>query len=265
MVDINITLELLKPSLLYDNKTVLTTITNYGYILYTLNMLKSLKQFNNLDKKVLIICIDTKSDTILKKQGYNTICINNNNLEKISGWNKKGYDEICYIKLVTIYKILELEFNVLLIDGDIVFLKNPLNDIFSWSNNNSNNCYVQNDSQVDSNTQNMCTGYLFIKSSNMMKILYDCISSSGIQKYKQCALDNNDQSYFNKFIRPFCKYSGLSLNNYPNGLYFYNNPQIKETCTLVHFNWVHGHNKLLKIKEYNMWLLSEDEEETLTI
>jgi len=59
--------------------------------------------------------------------------------------------------------------------------------------------------------------------------------------------------------------NALPLNNYPNGKYFYDNPQIKETCILVHFNWVQGHQKLLKIKEHNMWLLTENEEESLII
>lgn len=264
MINISINDKQLEKSVI-NNKTILTTITNYGYILYTLNMLKSLKRFNGLDKKVLIVCMDNKSDSILKKLGYNTLCINNNTLQHFTPWNTKGYDEICYIKLVTIYKLLELEYNVLLIDGDIVFLRNPLDDIHSWSNDKSGDVWVQNDSQVNSNTLNMCTGYIYIKASTTTKMLYDCISSQGILKYKQCALDNNDQSYFNKFIRPYCIMNPLELEKYPNGKYFYNNPHLKETCILVHFNWVHGHQKLLKIKEHKMWLLTEDEEETLNI
>ena len=39
--------------ILKNENTIITTLTNYGYLLYTLNMLKSLKQFN-IDKKVFI-------------------------------------------------------------------------------------------------------------------------------------------------------------------------------------------------------------------
>jgi hypothetical protein len=49
-----ITLEDLAACLLEDTKTVITTLTNYGYLLYTLNMLKSLKPFG-LYKKVFIV------------------------------------------------------------------------------------------------------------------------------------------------------------------------------------------------------------------
>ncbi len=263
MSDINLLTEQLQHNVLDDNKTILITITNYGYILYTLNMLKSLKQYD-VDKKVLVICIDTKSYNIFKKIGYNTICINDNTLQKFTPWNTKGYDKICYIKLATIHKILSLHYNIVLIDGDIVFLRNPLNDILYWSKNDSIDIWIQTDKQIDNDT-NMCTGYMFVKSHTITTELFDCISIKGQNKYKQCALDNNDQTYFNKFIKPYCKIKGLSLELYPNGNYFYNNSKIKETCTLVHFNWVHGHEKLLKIKEYNLWLLTENEEDTFQI
>ena len=70
-MSIQITLQDITPCLLEDNNSVITTVTNYGYLLYTLNMLKSLKPFN-LDKKILVVCIDKKGANILRKLGYNT-------------------------------------------------------------------------------------------------------------------------------------------------------------------------------------------------
>ena len=55
-MSINIKVDDLNQCLLEDGKTIITTITNYGYLLYTLNMLKSLKQFN-LDRKIFIVCM----------------------------------------------------------------------------------------------------------------------------------------------------------------------------------------------------------------
>ena len=77
--------------------TVIATLTNHGYLLYTLNMLKSLRPFG-LDKQILIVTIDTKSYNILKRMGYNTVCIHKDtdNLGKFHPWNTKGYDKICY-------------------------------------------------------------------------------------------------------------------------------------------------------------------------
>jgi hypothetical protein len=93
--------------------------------------------------------------------------------------------------------------------------------------------------------------------------LYDCVSEQGKKKYLECAFDNNDQSYFNKFVKPKCKFQSISLMKYPNGLVFYNQPARKEMAVLIHFNWVHGHLKMAKMKEHKMWLLTPEEEEQI--
>ena len=197
----NLTIEDIDECLLDDGKTIITSLTNYGYLLYTLNMLKSLKPFG-LDKKVLVVCIDKKGATILKRMGYNVFCVDDNELSKFSPWNTKGYDKICYLKLELIYRILSLNKNVLLIDGDITFLKDPLPDIKWWIQEEYVNVHIQNDSLENTNKNNMCTGYMLIKSNEKMIDLYGCVSERGRQKYLECAFDNNDQSYFNKFVKP---------------------------------------------------------------
>lgn len=261
-MSIQITEADLAPCLLEDGKTVITTMTNYGYILYTLNMLKSLKPFG-LDKKILVVSIDQKGANILKRLGYNVYCIDDKELGRFSPWNTKGYDKICFLKLELIYSILSLNKNIVLTDGDIVFLKNPLEDIKLWSKDSKINVHIQNDSTDDNNLKNMCTGYMLIKTSKEMIKLYDCVSEEGKKKYLECAFDNNDQSYFNKFVKPHCKFQALTLRKYPNGNVFYEDMTIKDTAILVHFNWVHGHIKMAKIKEYKMWLLTPEEEEEI--
>ena len=91
-MSISLTAEHLLPCLI--NQTVMTTITNRGYLLYTLNMLKSLEPFG-LDKKVLLVCLDTKAADILRKRGYQVYCVEENEFGKFCPWNTKGYDRIC--------------------------------------------------------------------------------------------------------------------------------------------------------------------------
>jgi hypothetical protein len=249
--------------ILEDGKTIMTTVTNSGYLLYTMNMLKSLAQYG-IDKKILVVCIDKKANAVLSGLGYNTFCIDDKELGKFCPWNSKGYDKICYLKLVLIYRILTLNKNVLLVDGDIVFLKNPLDDIIKWSNDKIFDVWIQNDAQENRNTKNMCTGYLYIKTNERLIELYDCVSDLGQRKYMTCALDNNDQSYFNKFVKPACMMEPLQLELYPNGKFFYDNTsKTLETAVLVHFNWVQGHLKMAKMKEHKMWLLTPEEEEVV--
>ena len=88
-MSLHITLNDIQPCLI--GNTVLTTLTNHGYLLYTLNMLKSLRPYG-MDKKILIIAVDPKSHIILKNMGYYTICINES-LNKFYPWNSEGYDK----------------------------------------------------------------------------------------------------------------------------------------------------------------------------
>jgi hypothetical protein len=261
-MSIQLNLDNLDPCLLEDGKTVITTVTNYGYLLYTLNMLKSLKPYG-LDKKILVVCIDVTGANILRKLGYNVFCIDDNQLGRFSPWNTKGYDKICYLKLELIDRILSLGKNVLLVDGDLVFLRDPLSDIKWWLEEKHIDVHIQNDSLENHNTKNLCTGYMLIKSNTKMINLYDCVSEVGKKKYLECAFDNNDQSYFNKFVKPNCTFQALTLMKYPNGQAFYNTPSRKDTAVLIHFNWVHGHIKMAKMKEYKMWLLTPEEEEQI--
>lgn len=237
----------------------MVTVTNYGYRLYTLNVLKSLAPFG-LDKKVLVICMDQRSHCLFDERGYRTLCMDQS-LSAFCAWNTKGYDIICYLKLEVLYRILSASYHVVLVDGDIVFLTNPLPDIESWEQNTNSDVWIQNDAQHDRDTSNLCTGYLFIRSHPGMITLYDCLSKEGREQYARCAFDNNDQSYFNRYVKPHCRVQALPLENYPNGRVWYDKADtLRNTATLVHFNWVHGHMKMAKMKEHKLWLLTDDEE-----
>jgi hypothetical protein len=123
---------------------------------------------------------------------------------------------------------------------------------------------IDYDSLDNLNKTNMCTGYMLIKTNPKMIKLYDCVSEIGKKKYMDCAMDNNDQTYFNTFVKPFCTYKALPLEKYPNGKMFYeNSAQLKDSEVLVHFNWVQGHLKMAKMKEHKMWLLTAEEEEQI--
>jgi hypothetical protein len=260
---IPLTLQDIKPYLVEDGTTVITTVTNYGYLFYTLNMLKSLAPFG-LDKKVFIVCMDTKAAKTLQRFGYSAFCIEDNTLGSFCPWNTKGYDKICYFKLVLIYRILSHHKHALLVDGDIVFQKDPMEDIREWWKNTIYDVWIQNDAQENRTTANMCTGYMFIKTSDRLIELYDCVSEKGQKKYEKCAFDNNDQSYFNEFIKPGCMMCPLPLEKYPNGkMYYEHTEKVKVTAVIVHFNWVEGHMKMAKMKQHKMWLLTEEEEEEI--
>jgi hypothetical protein len=90
---------------------------------------------------------------------------------------------------------------------------------------------------------------------------YDCVSQEGQERYKRCAMDNNDQTYFNRYVKPVCRMYALPLEEYPNGnVYLKRKREIDAQCVLVHFNWLKGHHKLVTMKQHRMWLLAPEEE-----
>lgn len=258
---VQLTDEFLQAYVLEDRRTLMATLTNSGYLMYTLNMLKSLSPFG-LDKKMLLVCVDEKAAQTLRRLGYTAVLsMEENGHSGFFAWNTKGYDRVCYFKLVLIYEMIAKGYHLLLVDGDIVFRRDPLPDLRAWSVDSVYDVWCQNDSPHDHNTRNMCTGYMLIKTSDRMKELYDCFTTAGQAKYKSCAFDNNDQTYFNRYVKPAIMLSSLKLENYPNGRYYYDNrPQ---DPVLVHFNWVQGHLKMAKMKEHRMWLLTEEEESAI--
>jgi hypothetical protein len=277
--------EELHPLLLEDGQTVLTTLTNSGYLLYTLNLLKSLRPYG-LDKKMLVVCMDAAAATRLQRLGYQACSVEEKesedreeleeskeskeskgkeerqNLSRFCPWNTKGYDEICYTKLRVIHRLLTMDKNVLLVDGDVVFCKNPVEDWTTWwSVPPTYDVYVQNDSERDEDVTNLCTGYMWIRSTEKTKEVYDCESERGQERYRTCAFDNNDQTYFNRYVKPACRVQVLPLNRYPNGaVYQKKKSAISGQFVLVHFNWLKGHFKLVVMKQNGMWLLTPEEE-----
>ena len=258
-MSLSISLDDIRPCLLDDNKSVIITLTNYGYMLYTRNMLKSLQPYG-LDKKVFIVCMDEKSANEFLSQGYHVYCMNAKNFEDFIPYNAKGYAHICYFKLVMMYQILLLSINLLYIDGDIVFLKSPLQDLLSWQSNTENEIWIQNDGIANNDTSNMCAGFVFIRSTENTISLYNCMTDTAKIRYKECVAHNNDQTYFNIYIKPYCKMIALPLEYYPNGNIFYVfSEQLSATAIMVHFNWIVGHVKIEKMIKYKLWLLTEEE------
>lgn len=255
-----------------DGKTVMVTLTNSGYLLYTLNMLKSLEAVAGKETAQCVwnVCMDPVSVTVLRHAGYHALLLQELDatvedtaatLGKFCPWNTKGYDRICYYKLKTIYELLRQGRNVLLMDGDIVFLKDPRVDMREWWMDSEYEVWCQNDAEGDYQTRNMCTGYMYIRSNPRMIALYDCVSELGLAKYQQCAFDNNDQTYFNRYVKPACRMRALPLALYPNGGYFYADPvNRRKNAILIHFNWVKGHEKMAKMKQHRAWMLTEEDE-----
>ena len=218
------------------------TLTNTGYIDYTLNCLESLKRIN-MRKRLEIYCIG--------KEGYNKLQLNNvsSNLiddEEHSDFIKfknPKWANITYYKFEIIYpNLLKYEY-VCFTDGDIVYENNCIFD-YLLNNIEDNDMLIQTE---DIDNTELCSGFMFIKSNNLTLELFN---PENIKKLINNP-DWNDQLYINE-IRDKIKYKVLPLELFPTGNYYYNNSD-NINPYMIHFNWVVGHQKKQKMISYNKW------------
>jgi hypothetical protein len=238
---------------LINNNTIYFTVTNQGYLEYTINMLKSLNRFN-IDRKLLVVCLDSISNDYFKSNGYFTHFIDLN-LTTFSEFGTDGFAKCCYIKIFLIYKFLEMGYNVFYTDGDIFYTKNPLDELLLL-NNESGDMWIQNDTMDDSNTSWVCAGFMYVRSNENTKRYFNIDIPEFPERYNQFTKHTCDQHYLNIYIKPYLDVKIFPLNKFPNGNYFYNSSdRIIETMVMIHFNWIVGHEKKDRMKKYNMWLV----------
>jgi hypothetical protein len=110
-----------------------------------------------------------------------------------------------------------------------------------------NDIVIQNDTLDDKDHTNLCSGFMFIKSSEKTIDLFD---PKKVEKYAKPGW--GDQKYINKIISNL-KYKVLPLQLFPNGMYYYNNTKLNPM--MIHFNWLRGHEKKEKMITHKKWYI----------
>jgi hypothetical protein len=99
------------------------TLTNTGYIDYTLNCLESLKRIN-MHKLLEVYCIGKDGYGKLQLNDISCNLIDNEEISNFETFRTGNWSNITYYKFVIIYeKLLKSEF-VCFTDGDIVYENN---------------------------------------------------------------------------------------------------------------------------------------------
>lgn len=250
---INLDIKYINEGLIEDNKTIFFTITNEGYLDYTRNMLESLKKFN-CNNQVLIVCLDTFSNNYFKDNGYFTYFINLN-ITNFSHFGTQDFSKCCYIKLYLIEQFINMNYNIFYTDGDIFFIKNPLDELKQLKTQDVD-MLIQNDSIYDNDYSNVCAGFLYVSSNEITKKYFNISNIENTHKYNECMKFNNDQTFINMYIKSYMNTLLFPLCKFPNGNYFYNfSDKIMDSAVMVHFNWVVGHEKQERMKKYGMWVI----------
>lgn len=225
------------------------TLTNTGYIKFTLNCLESLKKIG-CTTELTSYCIGKDGCDILKSKGYKAVLIDeeeNTNFQTIRTGN---WSNIVYHKFKIIHANLLTHDFVCFTDGDIVYERQDFMKYLLGSIHNLE-MVIQNESMNNDTRSCVCSGFMFIRSTPNTIALFDPIN---VEEFRT-KVGWGDQIYVNN-IKHKLKYKPLRLDLFPNGKYYYKNyKDIKPY--LVHFNWIVGTNKEKKMKEYNKWLLTE--------
>ncbi|MBI95550.1 hypothetical protein CL656_00140 [bacterium] len=224
------------------------TLTNTGYIDYTLNCLKSLEKINN---NVLpnCYCIGKDGYNILLSKGYNTFLIDQEENSNFQKFRTGNWSNITVNKFKIIYDNLLNNEYVLFTDGDIVYENNEFIN-YLLKNIGNNDMLIQNDTMNDKNNSNLCSGFMFIKSNEKTINLFNPKNTDN-KKNKQ---GWGDQIYINE-IKNKLKFKTLPLHLFPNGQYYYNNYN-KIKPYIIHFNWIVGNEKKNKMISFSKWYLN---------
>jgi hypothetical protein len=221
------------------------TLTNNGYVDYTLNCLKSI-ELAGIKTKLKVYCIGEESATILNNKGITTELIDDETSVEFQEFRKNNWSNIVFYKFKIIYDNLLNNEYVCITDGDIVYENNCIFD-YLLNNIKDNDMLIQSDGNF---TETVCSGFIFIKSNQDTISLFN---PSNVEEYRN-TVGWGDQIYINS-IKNKLKYKKLPLALFPSGKYYYQySEEIKPY--LIHFNWVVGHEKKNKMVKYNKWLIS---------
>ena len=250
--------------------TKLITLTNDGYMHLTQNLLVSLKKLG-LETYLTLYCIGKQSYTFFKQNYPDNIVhyvpfYKDTNV-KVSEWieyrslqskdieGKALWADVTSYKIFVINKELKENKNVIFIDGDIVFEKNPLPKIFSIINENPElELLIQNDSG-DNSREEMCTGFFWMKSTS------NTINITNFDKIREdISSFNNDQQYLRRYASKI-NHQYFDLDGFPNGKYY---RDFKPSSPyIIHFNYDVSQMKIRRMKIFNKWLINEQSAEEL--
>jgi hypothetical protein len=221
------------------------TLTNEGYLDFTINCIRSLKKIG--DFNLTCYSIGSSCCDRLKKENADCVAISDDEeISKFHLYRQENWEKLVCNKFLIIKENLLKHEYVCITDGDVVFENNFFMD-YCKNNIGDKDLLIQNDLMEDSDSSQLCSGFMFIKSNELTLNLFD---------FKNCKPDCKgwgDQIYINQ-IKKKLKYEKLPLNLYPNGQYYYKNfDRIRPY--MIHFNWVIGHDKKSKMLHHKKWYM----------
>jgi hypothetical protein len=232
------------------------TLTNSGYTEFTLNCLESLKRIG-FSIPLHCYCIGKQGFDTLVSKGYSCTLIDDEQNSNLQSFRTGNWSNITHQKFKIIHEnLLKYPF-VCFTDGDIVYQSGAFYN-YLFQNIGNNDMLIQNEGMENSDISHLCTGFMFIRSNEKTRSIFDPASS---EQFKNI-VGWDDQVYINT-VRNELKIGILPLDLFPNGRYYYKNFPVKKLSFikrsepyLIHFNWiVGGHAKKQQMIYFDRWFM----------
>ena len=234
------------------NNTIIISFVNFGFLDMAINLY--LTSFKGLRiKNYLFIASDPKTAHVLVSHGISATYLWNDTDVEASNFASIGFGSKAIKKVLVTTLVLELGYNVIFMDVDIVFLKNP------FSHLTCRTCDII--FQLDTAKGDINSGfYLAYPTMSSLQLHHMLIQRKHCWKYQQ-------QHCFSHLLKELSISVKLLPNKlFPSGkIYFdigqrmFSSDYPCDKCILVHNNWIVSYgNKEYRFKEQLMWLVDKE-------
>ena len=239
------------------NRTVIIVVVDLSFVDMAINLYETSFKRHKI-KNYIFLCAHEKATQKLHSLFIDAITA----WKDKQGENPSTYGSLFFSKK-NIYKTiaatlaLEMGFTVIVMDSDIVFMRNPL-PFFACTD-----CDMIFSTEGNTNILNagLYVGFCTLRTIKLHKDVIKLVIKSKFQ--------NNEQNVFNSLIRKsiYIKVRKLDYKLFQNGRYYFelgkrmfagDNPC--PSCISVHNNYILSHNhKLYRFKEHLLWMYDEEE------
>ena len=228
-------------------KIAYITLTNAGYVDYTLNCLKSLELLGQ-NRLLEVYCIDQVAiDKLTDYPLKYLLDVPDEEIEtEMQSFRTGNWNKVVFQKFRAIHKALLENDYVYFTDGDIVYKSDRfIRDLKNRMEDEDLDLLIQNDKQHDDDNSELCSGVMYIRSNEKTKHFFN-------PQFIDVDLIKCDQIYVNN-MKDNLNYELLPLRKYPNGLYYHqkqpNNP------FLIHYNYLIGNDKREMMLKDGNWMV----------
>ena len=237
-----------------QNHIILLALVDVSFLDMTFNFYEtSIQKFNITN--YLFIAIDHQAcDTLLAKNIHCYVYMTDPNANKATIFRSFDFNQKMNIRTFFILDALKFGFTILHTDVDIIFLNNPLRDLYSS---------VDGDLACLSDTGSCNAGFVYIKPSNFTIDVYTKMKNlafstklddqTALNKVLQSIMEKNTKVYRKKKLLSVSKYQ-CGLEYFEHGHRYFADSATCPQCIVVHNNWIVSKEaKRYRFREVLLW------------